>query len=41
MTKIMWKPSSEQIKKTSMYRFMNFVTDKYNVKIEDYDTLYH
>ena len=40
MTKIMWKPSSEQIKKTSMYRFMNFVSDKNNVKIEDYETLY-
>ena len=40
MGKGLWAPSEEQIKKTNMYRFMNFINQKYNKDFNEYDPLY-
>ncbi|MBW1799667.1 MAG: acetoacetate--CoA ligase, partial [Deltaproteobacteria bacterium] len=40
MSKILWKPTEEHIKKTNMYRFMNVVNEKYSRNITDYESLY-
>ncbi|MGD2125372.1 MAG: acetoacetate--CoA ligase [Desulfobacteraceae bacterium] len=40
MAKMLWKPSEERIESTHMYRFMNFVNDKYNQNFTEYEPLY-
>lgn len=40
MAKLLWTPSDERIKGTNMYRFMNFINEKYNKKISEYKHLY-
>ena len=40
MSKLLWKPSEDQIKRTNMYRFMNFVNEKYKQEFSDYTLLY-
>ena len=40
MTRMLWKPSEQRIKGTRMYRFMNFVNDRYNRDFSDYESLY-
>ena len=40
MAKLLWKPSEDQIKKTNMYRFMNFINKKYNQNFSEYAPLY-
>ncbi len=40
MVKLLWTPSDERIKGTNMYRFMNFINEKYNKKISEYKYLY-
>jgi len=40
MSKLLWKPSEEQIKNSNMYRFMNIVNEKYAQKFNDYAPLY-
>ncbi|MBU3916464.1 AMP-binding protein, partial [bacterium] len=40
MSKMLWKPTEEQIKSTNMYRFMNLVNEKYNQSFSDYKALY-
>jgi acetoacetyl-CoA synthetase len=40
MAKLLWTPSDERIKGTNMYRFMNFINEKYNKKISEYKYLY-
>ena len=40
MSKLLWKPSEEQIKQSNMYRFMNVVNEKYNQDFNDYEPLY-
>ncbi|HDR15217.1 MAG TPA: acetoacetate--CoA ligase, partial [Desulfobacteraceae bacterium] len=40
MDKKLWEPSEERIKKTEMYRFMNFVNNKHNRDFSDYESLY-
>ncbi len=40
MAKLLWTPSDERIKGTNMYRFMNFINEKYNKKFSDYTHLY-
>ncbi len=40
MPKLLWKPTQEQIQSSNMYRFMNFVNEKYNQKFDDYAPLY-
>jgi acetoacetyl-CoA synthetase len=40
MSKIFWKPSEKQITKTNMYRFMNFVNQRFGSSISEYSDLY-
>ena len=40
MAKLLWKPTEEQIKSSNMYRFMNFVNEKYDQEFDDYAPLY-
>ena len=40
MAKLLWTPSDERIKGTNMYRFMNFINEKYNKKFSEYKYLY-
>jgi len=40
MSKKLWEPSQERIKRTNMYRFMNFINEKYNQSFIDYPSLY-
>ena len=40
MAKLLWKPSEERIKGTNMYRFMNFINDKYNEHFTEYNPFY-
>ncbi|MBT8367303.1 MAG: acetoacetate--CoA ligase [Deltaproteobacteria bacterium] len=40
MAKLLWKPSEEQIKNSNMYRFMNFINEKYGQNFEIYAPLY-
>jgi len=40
MAKLLWTPSDERIKGTNMYRFMNFINEKYNKKFSEYIHLY-
>jgi acetoacetyl-CoA synthetase len=40
MEKMLWKPSEDRIKSTHMYRFMNFVNERYNKDFTEYAPLY-
>ncbi len=40
MAKMLWKPSEERIKNTHMYRFMNFINERYNKDFKEYEPLY-
>jgi acetoacetyl-CoA synthetase len=40
MAQMLWKPSEESIRKTNMYRFMQFINARYSQKLDDYPTLY-
>jgi acetoacetyl-CoA synthetase len=40
MAELLWKPSEEQIKKTNMFRFMNFINETYNQHFNEYAPLY-
>ncbi|MFO8088743.1 MAG: acetoacetate--CoA ligase [Desulfatiglandaceae bacterium] len=40
MDKMLWKPSEERVKKTEIYRFMNFVNNKHDRNFSDYQSLY-
>lgn len=40
MRKLLWKPSEEYIKTTNMYSFINYINEKFNLKINDYASLY-
>ena len=40
MAELLWKPSEEQIKKTNLFRFMNFINETYNQKFNEYLPLY-
>ncbi len=40
MDKLLWKPSEERIKSTNMYRFMNFINEKFNRDFTEYEPLY-
>jgi acetoacetyl-CoA synthetase len=35
----LWKPSEERIKQTNMYRFMNFINERYSESFTDYEPL--
>ena len=40
MSKLLWKPTEERIKNTNMYRFMQYVGERYGVSLSSYDDLY-
>ncbi len=40
MAKLLWEPSDDQIKKTNMYRFMNFINEKYSQDFNQYAQLH-
>ena len=40
MAKLLWKPSQGRIKNSNMYRFMNFVNQKYGTDFSEYRPLY-
>lgn len=40
MGKLLWEPSDERIKSTNIYRFMNYVNDRYNRDFTEYNSLY-
>lgn len=40
MRKLLWKPSKEYISKTNMNSFINYVNEKFDLKISDYKSLY-
>jgi len=40
MAKLLWKPSQGRIKNSNMYRFMNFVNQKYGTDFAEYRPLY-
>jgi acetoacetyl-CoA synthetase len=40
MAKLLWKPSDDRIKKTNMYRFMNFINARHNQNFSRYAHLY-
>jgi len=40
MNKLLWNPSEERIKEANITRFINFVNEKYRLKIDSYDKLY-
>lgn len=40
MAEKLWEPGPERIQKTNMYNFINYVNERYNQKLEDYDGLY-
>jgi len=40
MAKLLWKPSEERIKNSNMYKFMNFVNERYGTNFTEYRPLY-
>jgi len=40
MSKPLWTPSEERIKRTNMYRFMHFINDKFRRNFNEYPSLY-
>jgi len=40
MSKLLWNPSEERIKKTNMYRFMGFINQRYGQNFNGYEPLY-
>lgn len=40
MSKLLWEPTQERIKNTNMYRFMNFINEKYSQNFTEYPSLY-
>ena len=40
MSSILWKPSEETIKNTNMYKFMQFINERYGTSFTEYSQLY-
>jgi acetoacetyl-CoA synthetase len=40
MAKKLWEPSEERIKSTNMYRFMDYINEKYDLNFSEYGALY-
>ncbi len=40
MDKLLWKPSEERIRNTNMYRFMNFINERFDKDFTEYEPLY-
>ncbi len=41
MAKLLWKPSEERIRNSNMYRFMEIVNGKFDLKFTEYNQLHH
>ena len=40
MSKVLWTPSNEQIKNANLTKYMNFLSEEYNLKFKNYDELW-
>jgi acetoacetyl-CoA synthetase len=40
MAELLWKPSEEQIRKTNMYRFMDFINERFDKNFKEYEPLH-
>ncbi|MDB9823213.1 acetoacetate--CoA ligase [Deltaproteobacteria bacterium] len=40
MSKLLWKPDQERIKRSNMYRFIGFVNERFNLNFSDYIGIY-
>jgi acetoacetyl-CoA synthetase len=40
MARLLWTPSEERIKRSNMYRFMQFINDRFNLHLDEYAALY-
>jgi acetoacetyl-CoA synthetase len=40
MGRILWKPSEERVKESTLYRFMSFANKRHGLSLKDYDGLY-
>jgi len=40
MKNVMWIPSDDSVKHSNMHSFMQFVMEKYNLKLDNYGDLY-
>jgi len=40
MSKMLWQPSEERIRQSNMFRFIQFVNDRYKLELNDYAELY-
>jgi len=40
MARLLWTPSEERIKRSNMYRFMQFINDRFNLHFDEYASLY-
>lgn len=40
MAKMLWKPTEERVRNSNMYRFMNFVNEKFDQNFSEYTPLY-
>ncbi|MFH0843888.1 MAG: acetoacetate--CoA ligase, partial [Pseudomonadota bacterium] len=40
MAKLLWTPPEERIRNSNMYRFMNFINERYGTSLTGYDPLY-
>ena len=40
MANLLWEPTDDRIKKTNMYRFMNFINEKHNQDFNQYAQLH-
>lgn len=38
--KLLWQPSEERIKNSNMYRFMNYINERFNKDFTEYESLY-
>jgi len=41
MGKLLWRPGEDRVKASAMYRFMQFVNERFGRDFQDYDALYH
>ena len=40
MARLLWEPTPENVRESSLFRFMHVVNDQYGMNFSDYDTLY-
>lgn len=40
MAKVLWQPSEERMKSSTMYKFLTNINEKYNKEFKEYEELY-